>query len=137
MIHKPSQVIQDIAARLANRIMPELTNEFAQADTGLLIGLLSTLAQDYERAAYNLDLDIKEMKELFERSPEDEARLAYIQSTPRTIHLADLTEFHDEGRHLLIELHAWAEAHDPQLNQAIWAYLRISHERSKFELPDF
>ena len=135
MIHKPSQVLQDIALRMATRVIPELGSEFAQADTGLLIGLLGTLAQDYERAAYNLDVDIREIKKIFEQAPMDEARITYLQSQPSSLHLNDLTAFHDQGQALLIKLHAWAEENDARLDKAIWAYLRASSERHKFELP--
>ena len=135
MIHNPSQVIQDIAMRMATRVIPELASEYAQADTGLLIGLLGTLSQSYERAAYNLDLDIRDIKALFERAPKDDARASYLESQAASLHLKDLTAFHDQGQHLLIELHAWAEENDPALDQAIWKYLRESSERHKFDLP--
>lgn len=137
MIHNPSQVIQDIAMRLATRVIPELTSEFGQADTGLLVGLLSTLAEDYERAADNLDLDIQALKSLFDQAPEDAARTEFVDSVPASLHLRDLTEFHDRGMQLLIELHAWAEINDRRLDRAIWLLLRESSERHKFELPGF
>ena len=135
MIHKPSQVIQDIAVRMATRIIPELNSEYAQADAGLLIGLLGTLAQDYESAALNLDLDIQAMKAIFKQGPQDSARETYIDSQAASLHLRDLTDFHDRGSNLLIELHAWAEENDADLNKAIWAYLRDTSGRHKFELP--
>ena len=137
MIYKPSQVLQDIAMRMASRVIPELGSEFGQADAGILVGLLATIAQDYERAAYNLDIDIREIKELFAQSPTDAARANFIEASPESLLLSDLTDFHASGLSLLIELHAWAEEHDAALDRAIWAFLRQSSERQKFELPGF
>ena len=40
---------------------------------------------------------------------------------------------HAEGLDLLIELHAWAEAHNTKLDQSIWSFLLNHTEREKFD----
>lgn len=146
MIPAPGQTLRDLATRIATDLLPSLSTPFSQADAGLITGLLMTMAEDYERAVDNRMRDIAEMRALFEETaankpadiPGSDARAAFLHQAPASFHLADVTALHAEGFTLLIELHAWAEdAHETELEEAIWALLRTHSERNKFELPNF
>ena len=138
MIPYPSQTLADIAQRIATHLLPELDSEFAQADAGLIMGLLLTFSQDYERAIDARMEDIKDMQTLFAALPADTPALekmrAYVGQAPASLKLADVNQLHGEGLRHLIAVHAWAEAHDEDLDQAIWQLLRRHSERHKFEL---
>ena len=46
---------------VATDILPATNSNFAQADSGLISGLLLSMAQDYERAVFNPMADIDEI----------------------------------------------------------------------------
>ena len=139
MIPHPGETLTHIAMRLAMRIAPELTDNFNQADAGLLSGLLIAMAQDYERAADNRVRDIEAMREVFAAAPAAapgaDERAAFTTRQPASYHLNDLNQLHAAGFNLLIDLHTWAELNDDALNLCIWRLLREHCERNKFELP--
>ena len=138
MIPEPSQTLADLAQRIATHILPELSSEFAQADAGMILSMLLTLSQDYERAIDARMQDISEMRDLFATLPEqypDTRRCQdYIDQAPSSLHLPDVNALHGEGLRLLIDVHAWAERHDDSTNAAVWALLRRHSERHKFDL---
>lgn len=141
MIPQPGRVLTDLAMKLAMSIAPETTSSFAMANTGLISLLMLSLAQDSERAVANRMLDIDDMKALFrsneaQPAPGADLRSAYCEGAPAGLHLSEMDAFHGEGLTLLIDLHAWAEAHSPPLDRAIWQFLRAHTERGKFDLPD-
>lgn len=141
MIPQPARVLTDLAVKLAMSIAPETTSSFAMANTGLISMLMLSLAQDSERAVANRMADIDDMKALFlsidaQPGPGADLRAAYCDGAPLGLHLSEMDAFHGEGLKLLIDLHAWAEAHSPPLDQAIWRFLRAHTERNKFDLPD-
>jgi hypothetical protein len=140
VIPQPGRILTDLAVKLAMSIAPETTSSFAMSNTGMISMLMLSLAQDSERAVANRMADIEDMKTLFRRAeaepaPAVELRAAYCEGVPRGLHLSEMEAFHGEGLTLLIDLHAWAEAHSPQLDEAIWQFLRNHTERNKFDLP--
>ncbi len=144
MIPLPSKTLTDIAMRIATHLIPDLQTEYGQADGGIITGLLITLAQDYERAVFNRMTDIEEMQALFstqlERSdgteaPNHDALAAFTRAAPASLMLDEVTRLHAQGFDLLIELHAWAELNDAQLDLEIWRLLRRHSERNKFDMP--
>ncbi len=144
MIPYPSRTLTDIALRIATHLMPDLQTEYGQADAGLLTGLLLTFAQEYEREVYHRLIVIVEIQALFETrtdklsdgdAPDIEAIRAFTRAAPASLKLDDVTACHAEGFNLLIELHAWAEQHDAELELEIWRLLRRHSERNKFDMP--
>ncbi len=140
MIPAPGKTLADLALRIMTDLAPELGSNFAQADAGLITGLLLTMAQDYERAVDNRLQDLAEMRALFAdldaNVPGADARRAFLEKTPASFTVSDVTKLHAEGFERLIELHAWAEAESSELDAAIWQFLRAHSERNKFDLPN-
>ncbi len=116
-----------LAATLALRLAPESATDYSAAQLGIISGLLMALAQESERAVATRMADIDEVRELL---PEDG-----LPAEPASLHLQDVNQLHAEALNQLIELHSWAEAHDPELNDAIWAFLRRSAQRHAYDLP--
>ena len=141
MINQPGTQLRDLAIRIATHVLPDMTSAYGQADAGLISGLLMALAQDFERAAFNRMTDIEEIQQLFkvalenhQNLPATQAMASFTHATPISLHLHDLDQLHARGFGLLIELHTWAEAHNTELNQAIWLLLRRHSERNKFDV---
>ncbi|MGI9328739.1 MAG: hypothetical protein ACR2PZ_26225 [Pseudomonadales bacterium] len=116
-----------LAGTLALKLAPQSDSDYSAAQLGLISGLLLALAQESERAVATRLADIDEIRELL---PEDG-----LPAEPLSLHLQDVTKLHAEALQKLIELHTWAEQHDPALNDAIWAFLRRSAERHAYNLP--
>ena len=140
MIPFPGKTLADIAVRIATDLLPSLSSTYAQADAGLITGLLLTMSQDYERAVDNRMQDMQEISSLFatldESIPGHAARSAYLQQKPASFHLAEVTRLHADAFSCLTDLHAWAETNDATLDATIWQILRAHSERNKYELPN-
>jgi hypothetical protein len=140
VIPRPSQGLAALAAKLAAAIAPETTSRFAMANTGMISMLMLALAQDAERAVANRMADIDDMKALFAAATgadreRAEARAAFCSRQPNSLRIADLDVLHAEGLTLLIALHAWAEAHDADLDRRLWDFLLRHTERNRLDLP--
>jgi len=139
MIPRPSRALADLAGKLVNDIAPETSSTFAAANSGMIAMLLGALAQDAERAAANRVADIDEMQRLFTRLGPDSdpqraaERTRYVERQPASLRLSDLDALHADGMQLLIALHAWAEAHDPDLDRGIWGLLLNHTERNRLD----
>lgn len=142
MIPRPAKALADLAVKLAQSIAPETSSPYAMANTGLISLLLLAMAQDHDRAAANRMADIDDMKRLFRttgslhpNAPGATARSAFCDGAPRGLRISELDAFHAEGLAALIDLHAWADVHDPALSLAIWDFLLAHTERNRFDLP--
>jgi len=146
VIPSPSQSLTDLAVRIATHLMPEITSNYAQADSGLISGLLLTFAQDFERTIYNRMTDIDEIKALClklrelpegkrEGLPPQVDLDEFIAQTPPTLMLADVNAVHAQALELLIGIHCWAERDNPDIDLEVWRLLRRHSERNKFEVP--
>ncbi|MCB1685040.1 MAG: hypothetical protein R3E82_00510 [Pseudomonadales bacterium] len=127
----------DIAVKLATDIGPQLTSKYHAASSGMMTMLLLALAQDADRAVANRFADVAELRDLFKAgsdAPGAEARGAFTASEPAGLLLSQVTDWHSKGMSLLIELHAWAEVHDPELDRQIWDFLRNHTERNRFDV---
>ncbi|TDJ36860.1 MAG: hypothetical protein E2O61_06810 [Gammaproteobacteria bacterium] len=135
MITTPGKALGDLAMKLALSIAPETSSAYAMANTGMIAVLLQALGQDSERAVANRLADIVEIKALFtaEGVPNTTARETFLHREPQSLRLSDVMTHHAEGLNLLIELHAWAEANNPKLDQSIWSFLLNHTERDKFD----
>ena len=146
MIPYPGKTIADLALRIATDIAPATNSNFAQADSGLITGLLLAVAQDYERAVFNPMADIDEIRvlcqQIIELPEADREKFtampaceAFVDAQPRSLMLADVTALHAQALNLLIDIHTWAEEHHDNLNLEVWRLLRRHSERHKFDIP--
>ncbi len=137
MIPHARQALNDLAGRLGARVIPELTDPYSQADTGLISLLLSLLAEELENGVASRMADGEALKALFAQAPPEapgpSERAAFIDSQPDTLTLTGVTGWLDQGLALLIELHAWAEDADDDLNARIWSFLAEHTDRHKFD----
>ena len=138
MIPKPTQTLTDLATRIATHILPNCEAEYAQADSGLLVGLLLTTAQEFERSIECRMQDINDLKNLFGNFatvlPADIAWEALLQQQPESFYLSDVNQLHGEFLDIFIQLHSWAEqTHQAEFETAAWAFLRRHTERHKYE----
>jgi len=137
LIPRARQALNDLAGRIGSRIMPELTNPYTVADSGLISLLLSMLSTELESGVARRMEDGEALKALFQSAggaPDEAPRSAFIASQPASLTLTDVTAWLDHGLTLLIELHAWAEVSDEALNVRIWEFLAAHSERHKFDL---
>lgn len=146
MIPYPGKTLTDLAVRIATDIAPATSSNFAQADSGLISGLLLSMAQDYERAVFNPMTDIDEIKTLCRQVldlPEAERAQFdalngcedFLNAEPTSLMLGDVTALHARALDLLIQIHTWAELHHAEINLAVWQLLRRHSERHKFDIP--
>lgn len=142
MIPRLSQGLADLAAKLARDMAPEAGSRYAMANTGLVSMLLGALAIDAERAVDARMTDIEEIKALLRSAPEqaDPARraatAAFLERDPRSLRLTDVDALHAEALIWLIELHAWAEDHDADLDAGVWQFLVRHSERHRLDPGD-
>lgn len=137
MIPRPQQALTDIAVKLATDISPQLTSKYHAASSGMMSMLLLALAQDADRAIFNRFEDVAELRDLFSAgsaAPGADQRAAFATSEPAGLLLSQVSEWHSTGMSLLIELHAWAEQREPELDRRIWDFLRNHTERNRFDL---
>lgn len=138
MIPRLSQGLADLAAKLATAIAPETNSRFAMANTGMISMLLMALAQDADRAVANRMADIDDLKALFDSGAREaggeDARAGFIARQPASLRISDIDALHADGLRLLIELHAWAEANDDDLNRQIWDFLLRHTERHRLDV---
>lgn len=141
MIPRLSQGLADLAAKLARDIAPEAGSRYAMANTGMVSMLLGALAIDAERAVDARMTDIDEIRALLRAAPPqaDPARRAaaagFHERAPRSLRLTDVDALHAEALTWLIELHAWAESHDAELEARIWQFLVAHSERHRLDPP--
>jgi hypothetical protein len=141
VIPRGSKALGDIAMKLVTSIAPETNSAFAAANVGLMTMLLGCLAQDYERAAENRALDVREMKALFASATGVPAELAadlaaFGASEPESLRLSHLDAWHARALTLLIRLHEHAEgAADATLDRSIWEFLQRHVARHAFAAP--
>ncbi len=136
MIPRPDQALADLAGRIGSRILPELEDPYAGADAGLISLLMTMLSRELESGVARRLTDGAELKSLFSsaaQAPGSDARAEFIASEPPGLALTEVTVWLDQGLSLLIELHAWAEDADPEMNERIWAFLHAHTERHKFD----
>lgn len=139
MIPRARQALNDLAGRLGGRVIPELSDPFTMADTGLISLLMSLLGEELEKGVANRLIDGDELKALFaepgaSRAPGADARTSFSTSQPEALTLSAVTAWLDQGLALLIDLHAWAESEDEDLNARIWTFLVAHTERHRFEV---
>lgn len=135
MIPDPGKALADLAINVA-AFSTELSSSYSITNAGMISMLLSALAADADRAVANRFDDVADMEALFERAgdaPGADARVAFRSDEPATLKLADVSAWHARGMALLIELHAWAEREDSELDHAIWDFLCTHAERNSFE----
>lgn len=137
MIPHPRQALNDLAGRIGSQVLPELSDPFTMADAGLISLLMSLLGEELENGVANRMADGEALRVLFADAVGEpsgaQARAAFIDSQPESLTLTDVTVWLDRGLALLIELHAWAEEADDDLDRRIWSFLAAHTERHKFD----
>jgi hypothetical protein len=137
VIPRPDQALLDLAGRIGTRIAPALTDPYAAADAGMISMLLIALAKEMGSGVAQRMADGAELSALFAdaaHAPGAAARADFAGSEPESLTLEDVNAWLDNGLRLLVELHAWAETHEPALDRAIWDWLYQHTERHKFPL---
>ena len=139
MIPRARAALNDLAGRLGSRVIPELTDPFTMADTGLISLLLSLIGEELENGVANRMADAEALQALFAEpaaaaAPDSAARATFIDSQPAALTLTAVTDWLDQGLALLIDLHAWAAEADETLDRRIWSFLVDHTERHKFDI---
>ena len=136
MIPRPHQALLDLAGRIGGRILPELEDLYAISDAGMITLLLGMLSKELDSGVARRLEDGDNLRAVFAsatHAPGAEARAAFAASRPERLTLTDVNAWLDRGLELLIDLHAWAEAEDPALDAAIWAWLARHADRHRFD----
>ena len=136
MIPSPHQALADLAGRIGSRLIPELTNPYSGADAGLISLLMTMLSVEMESGVQRRMQDAAELQGIFAEAahaPGAGARSAFCSSEPASLSLTEVTVWLDQGLALLIDLHAWSETSDRNLNTRIWSFLAAHTERHKFD----
>ncbi len=138
---QPPQVLLGMAGVLMMQLAPELQTPFAQQNIGSVAGILTMLAQEYDRAAARLAEENDAMVALFRRAsraiptgPVRSRMLQEIAANPNVdLHISRLQAENDRLRRVLVEVHALVEALPGEeaagVNEEIWDELRESTRR--------
>lgn len=137
MIPHPGRALADLAQKLALTVAPDTGSSYTAANAGMISMLLIALSQETEQAVNHRLQDGEALRRLFESAGDPEtqgARDVFSASQPSSMALTEVTAWLNEGLALLIDLHAWAEDFDPDLNLRIWDFLFQHTERYKIDL---
>ena len=132
MITSPGLSLGYLAMKLLTEIAPSASTEYDAANTNLIAALMIALAQDSGRALDNRLKDIAAIAELIGRAPQ--SGVTFDAQPPAAYTLDAIKPLHDEALDALIDLHAWAEANDAELNAAVWTFLADHAERNRFDI---
>jgi hypothetical protein len=143
VIPKPGKSLRDVSEKVAS-LVPELTSLYAMTNAAMISMLIQALSLDAERGVANRLDDINEILEIFSAAdgvsvaggkspPGADQRGQFARGKPASLHLDVVDKRHEEGMQLLINLHAWAEIHSPQVNVMIWDFLQRHTERNKLD----
>lgn len=136
MIPRPDQALVDLAARLATGIVPTIPTAYGIADAGMISMLMMALAREVGDGIARRLADGDELADLFAgatHAPGAKDRGAFVASEPASLTHADVSAWLDRGLALLIDLHAWSEREDADLDARIWAFLHRHTERHKLD----
>ncbi|HET6304320.1 MAG TPA: hypothetical protein VFG80_06015 [Myxococcota bacterium] len=143
------RTLQLLAQSLLLELGPGLANDYAQKSALLAALLLSSAAEEWDRAAERRAEENRALRELFravtERGVEDAAlrdRLdAAARATDASLRVSELERANAELRALLIELHAHVEEvatpDAREIEARIWDELRRSTERRRLSMQPF
>ena len=143
------RTLQLLAQSLLLELGPGLANDYAQKSALLAALLLSSAAEEWDRAAERRAEENRALRELFravtERGVEDAAlrdRLdAAARATDASLRISELERANAELRALLVELHAHVEELATQdareIEARIWDELRRSTERRRLSMQPF
>lgn len=136
MIPQPDRALVDLATRLATRVVPTIPTAYGSADAGMISMLMTALARELGEGIARRLADGSELADLFAsaaHAPAAEDRAAFAASEPPSLTHAEVSAWLDRGLALLIDLHAWAEREDADLDNRIWAFLHRHTERHKLD----
>ena len=141
-------VLADLTGRLAMEIAPKVQPAFLAGSLSLIAGVLSAVAEEFDRAADRRAEENAAIRGIFAAAagldlPQTLAgRLAALAATADTsLRVSALEAANAELRAALIELHAAVEvSDDPRakaLNEAVWKELAASTERRRLSGGNF
>jgi hypothetical protein len=137
VIPQPDRALFDLATRVATSLTPAVSTVYGMADAGMISMLMMALAKEAGSGVERRAADGRELAALFasaEHAPDAEARADFAAGKPASLTHADVSAWLDEGLALLIDLHAWAEQEDAELDARIWDFLYRHTERHKLEI---
>ncbi len=136
------QMLLSAVTTLATRIRPELSDEsYAAGDAGMVAANLILVMQMAESTADTLFRENAAMRAMFARvsgkvgDPLREPLATAAQTEDANLRISTLEAGHAALSALLIDLHTWAEAHDPALNAEIWSLLSQGAADRMLEMP--
>jgi hypothetical protein len=137
LIPQTGRALADLAQKLALSVTPDIQTGYSAANAGMISLLMFALAQETESAISRRLEDGDALRELFDSSGAKTIQAAldaFSASQPMNMTATEVTAWLNKGLSLLVELHAWAEDNDTELDQRIWAFLYQHTERHKIDL---
>ena len=149
MIPKGSAGIGHLATRIFTHLLPGAEDAYQMSDLAFLAGLVTMVAQDFDRGIDVLMQDREDINAIFlEAMPNvantslKERMMSVVNAKPASFKLTDVNVDGDIAMRALIDLHeyvedaqaageAWATA----MNDRIWRFLDAHVERRKYEVP--
>jgi hypothetical protein len=142
------KLLEIVAGRLVFEIAPNVQPSYRQSSVGLTGMLLGMVREEWERSAARRVEENAALRDLFARAAgrvadTDLRRRLEAASAGKdaSLLISQLEESNVALRALLIELHAYVEAHDEPWARAvdgeIWRELVASTERRRFTLSPF
>jgi hypothetical protein len=143
----PPIVLRGIAAALVREVAPEVSSAFGMGTIGNSVGLLTFVAQEFDRAAARLVAENKAIVSLFRDALDGElvqdrvfaARMedATCRDLVADLHVPALQRLNDELRAILVDLHAAIDSEPSDgaaaLSERIWDELKESTRRRHLE----
>lgn len=136
MIPQPDKALLDLAGRLTAGLAPAISTVYGVADAGMISMLMMALAKEAGSGVERRMADGRDLAEVFataDHAPGAEARAAFSSSEPASLSHSDVSAWLDQGLALLIDLHAWAEREDTDLDARIWGFLHRHTERHRLD----
>jgi hypothetical protein len=137
-----------LAQALTLEIAPDLRHDYGQRNALLMAMLLSSAAEEWDRAAARRVEENRALRELFAEAasevtsqPLQERLRSAAQDSDKNLRVSELERANEVLRSLLIELHAHVEELDSpggrRIEARIWEELRRSTERRALAFAPF
>lgn len=119
-------ILNAVAKEMAKKIIPQLETDYAKADAGLMVELLTALADEYDQAAYLKFEENNKIRDLFRdaagiiNDPDLKDKItAASTEEPPDIKISTLVQNNNLLSELLITVHAYLEGLESDLAREI------------------
>lgn len=143
----PPIVLRGIAAALIQEVAPEVSSAFGMGTIGNSVGLLTFVAQEFDRAAARLVTENKAIVSLFRDALDGELVPDHVLSGRMQeasgrdlfadLHVSALQRLNDDLRAILVDLHAAVDRASGEaaaaFGERIWEELKESTRRRHLE----